>query len=192
MPNVRRSVRPSIQSGVFLAALILATAALIAVSATAHARLVRRGLAAAHFGPNAELWFQLKRAYPTGRLPAAGALDRAWREIRPRTDVRTAIQLPGDRWVSIGPQPIAVQNSLPFAGRVTAVAPHPTLAGTLYIGTDSGGIWKTTDGGSNVGVADRRSAGARDSVARGRPGQSAARLRFHHQSYLLDAMAALG
>ncbi len=131
----------------FLAA---ATGALVGVSAIAHTRLDERRRAALHFGPNAEGWFLLQRGYPTGRVPPADALDRAVREARPGTGSRPAFQLPGDRWTSIGPQGLAVGGSsaaLPYEGRVTAIAPHPTIATVIYAGTDSGGIWKTVDGG---------------------------------------------
>ena len=40
-----------------------------------------------------------------------------------------------------------VQGSVPYGGRVTAVVPHPTSVNTIYIGSDSGGIWRTTDAG---------------------------------------------
>src|SRR5262245_44936117 len=33
------------------------------------------------------------------------------------------------------------------SGRVTCIAPHPTNANTVYIGTASGGVWRTTDNG---------------------------------------------
>ena len=46
----------------------------------------------------------------------------------------------GTEWISLGPT-----NG---AGRMTAVAPHPGLAGTVYAGAAGGGVWKTTDGGS--------------------------------------------
>ena len=95
---------------------------------------------------DADSWFTLQRSYPSGRVPPGDALDRAMRIARPRL-ARPQLLLPGDRWVSIGPAPIFVQNSLPFAGRVTAVAPHPSNAATIYIGADNGGIWRTTDGG---------------------------------------------
>lgn len=99
-------------------------------------------------GPlNGEEWFTLQRAYPTGARPVADALDRAMAGRRAEYDPRPALTLPGDRWVSIGPRPIYVNNTLPFAGRVTAVATHPTLASTFYIGADGGGIWRTTDSG---------------------------------------------
>src|SRR5262249_14192443 len=51
--------------------------------------------------------------------------------------------IPGNTWTSIGPT-----NG---AGRATAIAVHPTLAGTVYIGAAGGGGWKTTDAGRNWG-----------------------------------------
>jgi len=46
----------------------------------------------------------------------------------------------GSAWKSIGPT-----NG---AGRATALALHPTIAGTLIIGAAGGGAWKSTDGGA--------------------------------------------
>jgi photosystem II stability/assembly factor-like uncharacterized protein len=45
----------------------------------------------------------------------------------------------GEGWVSLGPS-----NG---AGRMTALAPHPSIEGTLLAGAASGGVWKTTDAG---------------------------------------------
>ena len=47
----------------------------------------------------------------------------------------------GTTWVNLGPTN--------FAGRVRPIAPHPTVAGTLYVGAVSGGVWKTTDSGAS-------------------------------------------
>jgi len=47
----------------------------------------------------------------------------------------------GDGWVSLGPA-----NS---AGRMTAIAPHPVLEGTVLAGAASGGVWKTSDHGES-------------------------------------------
>ena len=97
---------------------------------------------------DADAWFRLQRGYPTNRTPAVDALDRARRQAQPRPGApRPNLQIPGESWVSIGPRPINVQGTLPYAGRVTAIAPHPASAATIYIGTDSGGIWRTTDAG---------------------------------------------
>ncbi|MEN8162573.1 MAG: hypothetical protein ABFS37_00450 [Acidobacteriota bacterium] len=47
--------------------------------------------------------------------------------------------LEGDGFVNIGP--------VNGAGRVAAIAPHPTLEGVVLQGAASGGVWKTLDGG---------------------------------------------
>jgi photosystem II stability/assembly factor-like uncharacterized protein len=47
----------------------------------------------------------------------------------------------GTNWVSLGPT-----NG---AGRMTAIAVHPTIAGTIYVGAAGGGVWKTTNGGNS-------------------------------------------
>lgn len=49
--------------------------------------------------------------------------------------------IPGTNWVSLGPT-----NG---AGRAVAIAAHPTIPGTIYIGAADGGVWKTVDGGSS-------------------------------------------
>jgi photosystem II stability/assembly factor-like uncharacterized protein len=43
-------------------------------------------------------------------------------------------------WVSIGP--------LNGRGRISSIAVHPTNSGTVYVGADGGGVWKTIDGGA--------------------------------------------
>ena len=96
---------------------------------------------------DADHWFTIQRGYPSGRRPSPEALEVAMGALRPEPGTRPALALPSDRWVSIGPSPIFVNNTLPYAGRVTAVATHPTAPGTIYIGGDGGGIWRTTDGG---------------------------------------------
>jgi photosystem II stability/assembly factor-like uncharacterized protein len=47
----------------------------------------------------------------------------------------------GSNWVSLGPT-----NG---AGRMTAVAVHPTVAGTVFVGAAGGGVWKSTSGGAS-------------------------------------------
>ena len=144
----RRTAALRVWSRAVLAVFALVVAVFVGVSAIAHARLEARRLAERRLSPNADEWFLLKRGYPTGRVPPVDALDRAMRPTPPTTGRQPVLQLPGSQWVSIGPQPIFIGgNSLAYEGRVTAIAPHPTIATTMYAGTDSGGIWKTTDGG---------------------------------------------
>ncbi|MBS0195563.1 MAG: hypothetical protein JSR77_02290 [Planctomycetes bacterium] len=54
-------------------------------------------------------------------------------------------------WTFIGPRPISSEywsGEANAGGRVVSIAPHPTDANTVYIGTASGGVWKTTNGGT--------------------------------------------
>lgn len=58
----------------------------------------------------------------------------------------------GATWEFIGPRPIRSEywsGDADASGRVVSIAPHPTLSSTIYIGTASGGVWKTTDFGAN-------------------------------------------
>ena len=63
------------------------------------------------------------------------------------------IDLSTTNWTSIGPTPLS--NTTPadpnfnVSGRITAVAAHPTDSNTIYIATAGGGVWKTTNGGTN-------------------------------------------
>ena len=56
-------------------------------------------------------------------------------------------------WTSLGPQPIpngqTSDVSVPVSGRTIAIAVHPTDPNTLYVGTAQGGLYKSTNGGTN-------------------------------------------
>src|SRR5437762_3778452 len=55
----------------------------------------------------------------------------------------------GVTWQPIGPAPIGTpDSSRPLTGHVSAIAVHPTDANIIYLGADTGGVWKTTDGGT--------------------------------------------
>src|SRR5215217_6480524 len=53
----------------------------------------------------------------------------------------------------IGPRPMSTATSWEYlgpsngAGRISALAVHPTATGTVYVAANSGGVWKTTDNG---------------------------------------------
>ena len=70
--------------------------------------------------------------------------------------LRTTIPVPTPgRWASVGPRGFYGDNgffgSLPQldAGRVPALAFHPTDRNILYVGTASGGVWKSTNEGAS-------------------------------------------
>ncbi len=56
-------------------------------------------------------------------------------------------------WTEIGPNPIPqgqlVSGTSSVSGRVSAIAVHPTNPNIVYVGTASGGLYRSTDGGAN-------------------------------------------
>jgi hypothetical protein len=54
-------------------------------------------------------------------------------------------------WTPLGPAPIPNGQTEVnrVSGRVTAVAIHPTNSDIVYVGTSQGGLYRTTDGGTN-------------------------------------------
>src|ERR1051325_9771962 len=56
-------------------------------------------------------------------------------------------------WSFIGPNPIPLGQTtttrVPVSGRTIAIAVHPTDPNTVYVGTAQGGLYKSTNGGTN-------------------------------------------
>ena len=100
--------------------------------------------------PDARLnWFMFQRMYPFNEIPA-GARRLAWDAV-PRRDKQANIEAVGTIWSSIGPTPTtsAFPNNGGFtSGRINAIAISPTNAQIVLIGSASGGIWRSTDGGT--------------------------------------------
>ncbi len=87
---------------------------------------------------------QVKRP---GRLRA-----RAAQELREAQEARRPeLEAAGETWQSVGPITMTMLNwSMGrVTGRVSALAVHAGDENVLYLGAASGGLWKTTDGGSN-------------------------------------------
>jgi photosystem II stability/assembly factor-like uncharacterized protein len=89
------------------------------------------------------------RRYPFLQVPP-GALMRAHLDVEVRFGLTARANMVASQmglaaaWRSIGPTTI---NSGAAAGRVTAIAIHPTSPLTVYAGGAQGGVWKSTDGG---------------------------------------------
>jgi len=96
-------------------------------------------------------WFHDRRSGPGGVIPFQArtrALEQLARNLREGTLKASPTDVAGDRWVSVGPDAL-LWGSIPYAGRVTAIATHPTDPNTVYVGTAQGGVWKTTNGGAD-------------------------------------------
>jgi hypothetical protein len=81
-------------------------------------------------------WFYGQRAFPSGDIPVDARM-RAYQEKQSARGHRTL----DESWAAIGPNNIA--------GRILSIAWHPTNLNVIYIGSASGGLWKTTDGGTS-------------------------------------------
>ena len=85
------------------------------------------------------------KLYPTGQFPTNEQLKKAHLQ---KDRLLKLHEASGTRatanWRPIGPKTIAYGN-----GRVNVIEVDPTDTNTIYIGAPSGGIWKTTDYGSN-------------------------------------------
>ncbi len=97
-------------------------------------------------------------AVPGTSEARSGLTLSTWLAARTRASVNASASVPlpvPGRWGSIGPLGFYGANgffgSLPQldAGRVPALAFHPTDRNTLYIGTAAGGVWKTTNEGAS-------------------------------------------
>ncbi len=101
-------------------------------------------------------WFAEKHLDPDGRV---GAWTRKAEDgIIQATSLALApsgpeIQSVNGSWTTVGPG--SITNGQDFLGRTESVAFHPTDPNTLYVGTGTGGLWRTTNlGGSWTPLTD--------------------------------------
>lgn len=81
------------------------------------------------------------------RLSADGTMpDNAWMLAKSARDRMVAAQ--GQQRGGVGPGSWTFLGPTNVGGRIRAIAIHPTQPNTMWIGGNSGGVWKTTDGGA--------------------------------------------
>ncbi len=89
---------------------------------------------------------------PKLRQTAIAEMERQQETLAnmPESEVKESLT---STWTPIGPAPIpngqTVGVSTPVSGRVTAIAVHPTNPSIVYVGAAQGGLYRTTDGGTN-------------------------------------------
>ncbi|HEY1380775.1 MAG TPA: hypothetical protein VGF55_28495, partial [Gemmataceae bacterium] len=92
--------------------------------------------------------FRSPRRSPARRGPLSGRLSLE--RFEDRTVPSTSIPLNASTWTAVGPAPISVgqaPGSPSSTGRLNGIAVDPTNTSVMYVAADSGGIWRTTDGG---------------------------------------------
>jgi photosystem II stability/assembly factor-like uncharacterized protein len=103
--------------------------------------------------PNARAeWFYGQRAYPAQSIPD-GALQKAQAQAHKIAQAARRDKAGADSlWTSVGPQGFDSQVAPSWgrmSGRVRALAIDPRNADRLLLGTATGGVWLSNDGGSN-------------------------------------------
>ena len=83
-------------------------------------------------------WYYEQRAYPQGSIPVDWR-EKALIEIQQKNQLNKGTAALS--WTQLGPGNIG--------GRVRAIVVHPTDPNLVYLGSVSGGVWKTTNGGTS-------------------------------------------
>jgi photosystem II stability/assembly factor-like uncharacterized protein len=98
-------------------------------------------------------WFIRQRTYPSGEIPS-GARARAWNSLPRKFSGSAESTQAGPIWRPIGPLPI-VNGTSKCTGHIQVLAVSPVDPNLVLIGSVAGGIWRSTDGGTNfVAVSD--------------------------------------
>jgi photosystem II stability/assembly factor-like uncharacterized protein len=93
-------------------------------------------------GQKPDDWFLRQRAYPYADVPEPARRNALSEALAFRTmQALGAPAVGGGAWQQAGP--------LNVHGRITSIAVHPGYPNTVYIGSADGGVFKSTDGGSN-------------------------------------------
>src|SRR5208282_195308 len=121
-----------------------------------------------------EEWFYRQRRYPLSAIPGRARLDALERKeqmrralgkklrgaaaARIRAEEANGATSPAANsqanltsWTAIGPMPTVSSGGGVglVSGRITSIAVDPTNSNIVYLGGAQGGVWKSTDGGTN-------------------------------------------
>jgi photosystem II stability/assembly factor-like uncharacterized protein len=100
------------------------------------------------------LWHQEQQLQNKNNLTPEEAIQKAWSDYTLQAANTVTATFTNDYWLQLGPQftrPALTgsQNSPSNKGigRISCITFHPTNPNTFWVGTSSGGVWKTTNGG---------------------------------------------
>jgi photosystem II stability/assembly factor-like uncharacterized protein len=94
------------------------------------------------------LAFMEPRVYPSGVFQE----DALWKAYRTEAATRLKSGNYTANWTPLGPFDVPAGlngGKTSGVGRINCIAFHPTDPNLFYVGAPSGGVWKTTDGGTN-------------------------------------------
>jgi photosystem II stability/assembly factor-like uncharacterized protein len=115
------------------------------------------------------LYFYQQRAFPNQQIPP-GAIQRARAEheqkfgaLRPQQPPGISPQFNQNIWTAIGPNNL---NAGQASGRLNSIAIDPTNTNIIYAAGATGGVWKTTNGGTSwTPLTDTQCSTAMGSIA---------------------------
>lgn len=85
------------------------------------------------------------RVLPDGeRRPA----DHTFKELQKYKATHPQTKSPAGNWTNLGPFYLPTSKGYEGLGRLNAIAFHPTDANSIFVGSPSGGLWETNDGGN--------------------------------------------
>ena len=111
----------------------------------------RQGITPEQYHQLRDGYVNLLRGLPADPALRQEAVQTRNRQLEAANRAGTLVFSPGS-WNSIGPNPIPngqVTPSQAVSGRVTSFAIHPTNSNTVYMGTAQGGVYRSTNGGTN-------------------------------------------
>lgn len=91
-------------------------------------------------------WFAKQRLYPSGNPVHPEILFKEYQKLKKEQSLHRVSNRVAN-WQYIGQQQLPTNNG--GAGRINVFRVHPQNNNIIYIGAASGGVWKTTDGGSS-------------------------------------------
>ncbi|MBL8017252.1 MAG: hypothetical protein JNK43_08285, partial [Ignavibacteria bacterium] len=97
---------------------------------------------------NREKWFYEQRMYPNNYIPEDAYINA----VKQRDELRKAngfVLNAAAPWVSMGPTSGFYFSYTNISGRTTTVRYNPLNPNVIYIGAAFGGVWKSTNAGSN-------------------------------------------
>lgn len=93
------------------------------------------------------------RVYPTGIRPPSGIAQHEYSNyLMQQQSQANSTTTVYSNWTSLGPQSWTTSSYNPGIGRVNCVGFHPTNPNKIFIGSPSGGLWHSDDGGNTWGT----------------------------------------